>query len=162
MKKKGFLLIECAMYIWFCAIFSTMILTLFMPYLKEFKNEVKASTSYNYMLSASLYIESAIYSDNVQNILVGDDKLEIYINNEDSLEINKIQTKKISNIDKLVVERYRLNNSGIYERVATNTILKDVESFNVIQNKNIITVYLKQYDGKERIFSYENRYMDKE
>ena len=47
MKKKGYLLVECALYIWFCAIFSTMILTLFLPYIKEFRNEIKASTSYN-------------------------------------------------------------------------------------------------------------------
>lgn len=129
MKKKGYLLVECALYIWFCAIFSTMILTLFLPYIKEFRNEIKASTSYNYMLSASIYIESVIYSDNIHDILVNDNKLKIYIDNEGSLEINEIKIKEIGKVNKLVVERYRLNSSGIYERVATNTILKDIESF---------------------------------
>lgn len=79
MKKKGYLLVECALYIWFCAIFSAMILTLFLPYIKEFRNEIKASTNYNYMLSAAIYIESVIYSDNVHDILVNDNNLKIYI-----------------------------------------------------------------------------------
>ena len=38
MKKKGYLLVECALYIWFCAIFSTMILTLFFFVLFENHN----------------------------------------------------------------------------------------------------------------------------
>lgn len=166
MRKKGYLLVECALYIWFCAIFSAMILTLFLPYIKEFKNEIKASTSYNYMLSASMYIENFIYSDNVQRILVDDNKLEIYIDNEGSLEINEIKVKEINRINKLVVEHYRLKNGKDnlmssdenYIRVATNTILKDVESFYTMKNGNIITVSLKQYGGEERVFCYENRH----
>ena len=154
MKKKGYLLVECALYIWFCAIFSTMILTLFLPYIKEFRNEIKASTSYNYMLSESIYIENVIYSDNVHDILVNDNKLKIYIDNEGSLEINEIKIKEIGKVNKLVVERYRLNSSGIYERVATNTILKDIESFFVAQNGNVISIVIKQYDGEERVFCY--------
>lgn len=183
MKKKGFLLIECAMYIWFCAIFSTMILTLFMPYIKEFKNEIKASTSYNYMLSASMYIENALLDSNIYSILVNSNEIKIYKDNGE-LELDTIKRKKISGNYKIVVEHSRvkseqssldLNNetSNFYDdidkyddenytKVATNTILKDVEVFNVVQNGNIINVYLKQYDSTERIFSYENKYVYKE
>lgn len=175
MKKKGFLLIECAMYIWFCTIFSIMILTLFLPYIKEFKKEIKASTSYNYMLSASMYIENAMFDDNTYRIFVNNNEIKIYKNNGE-LELDTIKRKEISKNNKLVVEHSRLKsvdlndetnnlydgidkfNDENYTRVATNTILKDVENFNVVQNGNIISIVIKQYDGKERIFSYENKY----
>lgn len=158
MKKRGYLLIECILYIWFCAIFSSMILTLFLPYIKEFKNEINASTNYNYILSASMYIENTIFDDNIENISVDDNKLKVYISSEESLEVNEIKVKEISKINKLVVERYRLNSIGTYERVATNTILKNVENFYVVQNGKIITIFLKQYNGEERIFCYEDKY----
>ncbi len=183
MKKRGYLLVECALYIWFCAIFSSMILTIFMPYIKEFKNEIKASTSYNYMLSASMYIESAVFDDNVYKILVKDNELNLY-KNDKNLEIDIIKLKEINRNNKLVVEHRRLKDeensldlndetSNIYNNiskfddknyiwVATNTILKDVENFNVVQNGDIITIYLKQYAGEERVFCYETKYYEDE
>ncbi len=178
MKKRGYLLVECVLYIWFCAILSTMILILFLPYIKEFKNEIHASTNYNYMLSASIYIESLIFDDSVLCVLENNNgcELKIYKNNEKS-GMNII---KINKDNKLVIEHYRLNNeesdlelddeiSNFYDdvfllndrnytKVATNTILKDVESFYVVENRNIICITLKQYGGDERIFCYENKY----
>lgn len=169
MKKKGYFLVECTIYIWACAIFSTMILSLFLPYIKEFNKGVNSSTNYNYMLSASMYIDNMIYSDNVYFILADNNELKIY-NNEENLKLNII---KESN-GKLVCVHYRLNDEKInldetgdlvldeknYKKIATNTILKNVENFSVSfsQNKKVIYVALKQLENEERFFCYENKY----
>ncbi|MDO4535324.1 MAG: hypothetical protein Q4B63_05890 [Clostridium perfringens] len=179
MKRKGYFLVECALYIWFCVIFSTIILSIFLPYIKEFKNEIKVSTNYNYMLSASMYIENAMFNESVYCILVDNNELKIYSDNE-NLQMDIIKEKNINKSNKLVVEHYRLDsdkydfnnedynfydgdsslNNKVYKRVATNTILKDIEDFRIVEKGNIIYITLKQLGGDERIFSYENKYKE--
>lgn len=169
MKKKGYFLIECSIYMWACVIFSAMILNLFLPYIKEFKKCINQSTDYNYMLSASMYIDNIIYSDNVYFILGENNELKIY-SNEENLKLNIV---KVNN-GKLVCEHYRIDNENFYldtegngkldeknyKKVATNTILKNVESFKVSfsQNNKVIYVTLKQLGNEERFFCYENKF----
>lgn len=166
MKKKGFFLIECSIYIWFCSIFGTLLLSLFLPYIKEFKNQIRLSESYNYMLGASIYIDNYLLKENAYYILGENNELKIYSDN-DILEMDIL---RINNSNKLVVDHYKLreSNDGLdseyyikdenYKRVATNTILKDVENYEILLKENLIYIFLKQNNNSERVFCYENMY----
>ncbi len=141
MKKRGYLLVECALYIWFCAIFSSMILTIFMPYINLYKNDKN--------LEIDIIKLKEINRNN--KLVVEHRRLK---DEENSLDLNDETSNIYNNISKFDDKNY------IW--VATNTILKDVENFNVVQNGDIITIYLKQYAGEERVFCYETKYYEDE
>ena len=147
MKKRGYLLIEVVVYLAISAVFLSALTSLFIPYLNEYKQQESIENQFNYLLSAHVYIDKRINEAKIKEVKCNDDSIYVYIDNSYN-QIDVIKKYK----GNLIVEYYKNN-----EMVKYNSILKDVDVFNVIEKENILYVLIKQKNQDERIFCYEKK-----
>lgn len=147
MKKRGYLLIEVVIYLAISAVFLSTLTSLFIPYLNEYRQQEDSVFDLNYLLSAHIYIHKRINEPKIKEVICDNDSIYLYMDNGTN-QIDVIKEQKGS----LVVEYYKYNG-----KVNTNSLLKQVEAFNVIEKGNLFYVIIKQNNQEERIFCYEKK-----
>lgn len=147
MKKRGYLLIEVVMYLAVSVVFLTALTTLFIPYLNEYRQQEVIEEKFNYLLSTHVYIDKRVNESKIKEIKCDEDAIYLYIDNSQN-QVDVIKAYK----GNLIVEYYKNN-----EKISYNSLLKEVENFNVIEKENLFYVLIKQNNEDERVFCYEKK-----
>lgn len=147
MKKRGYLLIEVVMYLAVSVVFLTALTTLFIPYLNEYRQQEVKEEKFNYLLSTHVYIDKRVNESKIKEIKCDEDAIYLYIDNPQN-QVDVIKAYK----GNLIVEYYKNN-----EKISYNSLLKEVENFNVIEKENLFYVLIKQNNEDERVFCYEKK-----
>lgn len=144
MRRKGILLIEVVIYLFFLSIFLVKLTDIFLPYLKEYKENSNSSEVYKYLLNTESYINSRLNESKIKSLIIKDNKIIINIDNK----FNQMDTIR-KHRDLLIVEYQKSNTNNTY-----NVILRNLENFNVYEKDKLIYVIIKQEGKEQKVFCY--------
>lgn len=144
MKKKGVLLLEAIVYLFFLSMFIVKVTDIFLPHLREYKENSNSSKVYKYLLNAESYINSRLNESKINSLTIKENKIIINIDNK----FNQIDIIR-KNGDLLIVEYKKPNTNTTY-----NVILRNLENFNVHEKDKLIYVIIKQKGENQKVFCY--------
>ena len=146
-KKRGYFIIELCIYVTFLSLLTLILSKNLIFYFKILKENIKESKELNYIINAEMYLDNRFLDKRVEKLVVNDKHNFILIDfwEEDKRINDKIELKK----NNLCVTYSR------YGKYYVNSILDNVESFDVIDKKDLFYIKLKPKGMKERIYCYE-------
>ncbi|MCY6483741.1 prepilin-type N-terminal cleavage/methylation domain-containing protein [Clostridium aestuarii] len=147
--KKGFTLIELIITLFISNIIILMGTNMIFNGALEYKKAIKQDREKNYCTEALRFIETQIEDKDNKDISVNHGELVIKKNTSDKENIIK-KIKLYKKADKLQITYYKKDNF----KLNTNTIINNIEQFDVYRDKNVIYVGIESESGKkyERCF----------
>lgn len=116
-------------------------------YFERFKGNIEDDKFLNYLINAEMYLDNRFLDKRVEELIIDDKHNFVLIDfwDEDKRANDKIELKK----NNLSVTYSR------YGKYYINSILDHVESFDVIDKRNLFYIKLKPNGRDERVYCYE-------
>lgn len=141
-KSFGFTIIESLVYIFLTTIILVEGINLYISMYKSYIEARELTIKYNDLQSFYINLDNIISEGNLEQIII-DDKSIIFSKDDKSNNLNKIIK---SNEGKIVVKYMR---SNVTETI--NTMLKDIDRFEVKKKGKLIYLIIYDKEGKEFI-----------
>lgn len=141
-KSSGFTIIESLVYIFLTTIILVEGISLYVSMYESYIDARELTIKYNDLQNFYIYLDNIISEGNLEQIIIDDNSI-IFSKDDKSNNLNKI----IKSYEGKVVVKY--TRSDVTETL--NTMLKDIDRFEVKKKGKLIYLIIYDKDGKEFI-----------